>query len=180
MKRIGINKKLGKGRVRVSRTSTPNISETPAEGVTINSAHGLRLSRSWGGLQAALQNSTFILKGRWASKSDTNLNLSKSGLSVSQRTSFGTLNITNPNRSSANIFGVNLRGKKAAKIVGVLALIEFAVRATLAIFSLTLIIVRLAIYLIYLAALLLKLVTDLLIFCLSYVVSWAKRFSMRR
>ena len=91
MKRIEINKKVGKGRVRVSRTSEPNVSTSPAKGVTLNSAHGVRLSKSWGGVQTAFQNSRFILRGRWSTKTDTNVNLSKSGLSISQKTNFGML-----------------------------------------------------------------------------------------
>ena len=143
MKRIEINKKVGKGRVRVSRTSEPNLSTSPVKGVTINSAHGIRLSKSWGGVQTAFQNSRFILRGRWTSKTDTNVNLSKSGLSLSQKTNFGTLNLTNPNRSSASILGINFRGKKAAQTVAILTLIEFLFKSIWLVLSLVPIVLRL-------------------------------------
>ena len=143
MKRIEINKKVGKGRVRVSRTSEPNLSTSPVKGVTINSAHGVRLSKSWGGVQTAFQNSRFILRGRWTSKTETNVNLSKSGLSLSQKTNFGTLNLTNPNRSSASILGINFRGKKAAQTVAILTLIEFLFKSIWLVLSLVPIVLRL-------------------------------------
>ena len=142
MKRIEINKKVGKGRVRVSRTSEPNVSTSPAKGVTLNSAHGVRLSKSWGGVQTAFQNSRFILRGRWSTKTDTNVNLSKSGLSISQKTNFGTLNLTNPNRSSASILGINFRGKKAAQTIAILALLEFLFKFLMVIKSLVPLVLR--------------------------------------
>ena len=42
-----------------------------------------------------------------------NLNASKSGLSLSQTNLLRTYNFSNPNRSSANILGIEIRGKKA-------------------------------------------------------------------
>lgn len=142
MKRIEINKKVGKGRVRVSRTSSPNVSTSPVKGVTLNSAHGIRLSKSWGGVQAAFQNKRFILRGRWSTKTNTNVNLSKSGLSLSQKTNFGTLNLTNPNRSSASILGINFRGKKAAQTVAILTLLEFIFKILLLTLSLAPLVLR--------------------------------------
>lgn len=135
MKRIEINKKIGKGRVCVSRTSAPNVSVSPAKGVTVNSSRGVRLAKSWGGVQTAFQNSRFILRGRWSSKTGTNVNLSKSGLSLSQKTNFGTLNISHPGRSSASILGVNFRGRKAAQTVAVLTVMEFLFKSTLLVLS---------------------------------------------
>lgn len=146
MKRIQINKKVGKGRVRVSRTSTPNVSFAPKRGVTLNSAHGVRLSKSFKGVQLAFQNTNFILRGRWSSKGGTNLNLSKSGVSLSQRTKFGTFNLTNPNRSSANLFGINVRGKKAANALAALMVVEAIFRILLLALRTIPIVIRLAIY----------------------------------
>ena len=124
MKRIQIDKKVGPARVRVSRTGGPNVSVAPAKGVTLNSAHGLRLSKSWNGLQLALQNDNTRVRGRWSSKGGTNVNLSKSGLSLSQKTSFGTMNITNPNRSSVNVAGINMRGKKASQTLALMLVVQ--------------------------------------------------------
>ena len=124
MKRIQIDKKVGPARVRVSRTGGPNVSAAPAKGVTLNSAHGLRLSKSWNGLQLALQNDNTRVRGRWSSKGGTNVNLSKSGLSLSQKTSFGTMNITNPNRSSVNVAGINMRGKKASQTLALMLVFQ--------------------------------------------------------
>ena len=127
MKRIEINKRIGPARLRVSRTSAPNVSVNPARGVTLNSAHGVRLSRSWQGFTLALQNKRVILRGRWSHKaSGINLNLSKSGVSVSKRTALGTFNFSHPNRSSVKVAGIQLRGKNAAIIAGVSLLFEFA------------------------------------------------------
>ena len=127
IKRIEINKRIGPARLRVSRTNAPNVSVNPARGVTLNSAHGLRLSRGWRGFNLALQNKRVILRGRWSDKaSGMNLNLSKSGVSVSKRTALGTFNFVRPNRSSVRVAGIQLRGKNAAIIAGVSLLFEFA------------------------------------------------------
>ena len=46
-------------------------------------------------------------------------------LQLAERKHTGTLNLTNPNRSSASILGINFRGKKAAQTVAILTLLEF-------------------------------------------------------
>ena len=142
MKRIEINKRVGKGRVRVSRTSEPNVSTSPVKGVTLNSAHGVRLSKSWGGVQTAFQNSRFILRGRWSTKTDTNVNLSKSGLSISQKQTLEHSTLQINNRSSASILGINFRGKKAAQTVAILALLEFLFKFLMVILSLVPLVLR--------------------------------------
>ena len=130
IKRLEINKRVGPARVRVSRTSAPNVAVSPARGVTLNSAHGLRLSRGWRGFNLALQNKRVILRGRWSDRaSGLNMNMSKSGVSVSKRTALGTFNFVRPNRSSASFAGIQLRGKNAAIIAGVSLLLELAVAA---------------------------------------------------
>ena len=130
IKRLEINKRVGPARVRVSRTSAPNVAVSPAQGVTLNSAHGLRLSRGWRGFNLALQNKRVILRGRWSDRaSGLNMNMSKSGVSVSKRTALGTFNFVRPNRSSASFAGIQLRGKNAAIIAGVSLLLELAVAA---------------------------------------------------
>ena len=127
MKRIEINKRIGPARLRVSRTSAPNVSVNPARGVTLNSAHGVRLSRSWQGFNLALQNKRVILRGRWSHKaSGINLNLSKSGVSVSKRTALGTFNFSHPKRSSVKVAGIQIRGMDAAIINGIALLLQLA------------------------------------------------------
>ena len=118
MKRIELNKKIGKKtRVRVSRTGGASISTQPVKGLTLNTKHGLRVAKSYKGLQLALQGKSFRVRGRYQSKGGTALNVSKSGFSISQKVPFGTLNLTNPKRSSVNIGGLNLRGKNALPFV---------------------------------------------------------------
>ena len=127
MKRIEVNRKVGPGRVRVSRTGGANVSVQPAKGVTLNTAHGLRVAHSWSGVQLALQGKRVILRGRWAAgDGKTHLNLSKSGVSVSHKTSVGTLNIIRPNRSSVSVGGIQMRGKNAAAINAISLIFEVA------------------------------------------------------
>ncbi len=174
MKRIGINRNIRKGRARASRTSPPNISIAVTKGITLNSAHGLRLSKSWGALQTAVQNRNFILKGRWNSKSGTNLNLSKSGISISQNTSIGAFNMFDPKKSSANLVGLNIRGTKAAKLILIPTVFELVVRFFLAFISAALIILRLGIYAFYFSAISVKFCCDLIIFFFLSVGSHAR------
>ena len=117
MKRIEFNKKVTKGiRARVSRTSKPNLSIKPSRNVTFNTAHGLRLSKSFYGLTLGFQKSNSIFRGRWRFGEKLNLNLSKSGFSLSAKNRVGAINLKNPNRSSATLMGIQVRGKKALNI----------------------------------------------------------------
>lgn len=104
---------------RVSRTGGVSLrAQAKAAGVniTVNSQHGVRLSKGIGkGTQVALQNGRLQLRGRYG-KGPHKLNVSKSGLSVSSRNALGTFNWVKPNRSSAKLFGVQVRGKKAAQL----------------------------------------------------------------
>ncbi|MFO8155540.1 MAG: helix-hairpin-helix domain-containing protein [Thiohalospira sp.] len=108
--------------LRVSRTGGVALrARTRAAGInlTANTARGVRLSTSAGpGTQVAVQNGRFILRGRYKA-GPLRLNLSKSGLSLSGRNNLGAFNITNPNRSSAKIAGIQMRGRKAAQLQGV-------------------------------------------------------------
>lgn len=126
---LGIGRKDKSGRqvriehrgehVRVSRTGGEAIRKQVKVGrvnLTANSKHGIRAStRLANKTDVALQNGNFRLRGRYG-KGDTKVNLSKSGLSVSQKTGIGTLNITNPNRSSVKIAGYQVRGEAAAEL----------------------------------------------------------------
>ncbi|TVS10671.1 MAG: hypothetical protein EA419_10225, partial [Wenzhouxiangella sp.] len=124
-------------KLRVSRTggvSLRHAVRTGRIGLSANTSRGLRLSSALGrGTQVASQNGRFILRGRYG-KGPVKFNLSKSGLSASLASDVGRLNLTNPGRSSAKLFGVQVRGRKAASInagmlaaTAVVALIKMAV-----------------------------------------------------
>ena len=102
--------------LRASRTGGVSLrAQTKAAGlnVTGNTRRGIRVStRAAKGTNVAFQNGGFRLRGRYG-RGPTKLNLSKSGVSVSTKNSLGTFNWSNPNRSSAKIAGVQMRGKKA-------------------------------------------------------------------
>jgi hypothetical protein len=119
-KRVEINFALfsKKIRLRLARTTfpKPSLSWHPFRGFSLNSAHGARISKSFKGITLGFQNFDFVFRGRWSSSLfGLNLNMSKSGFSLSQTNILGTYNFSNPNRSSANILGVQIRGKKAAE-----------------------------------------------------------------
>lgn len=119
LKRIEINEKVGPGRVRASRTGGVNASVSPLKGVTLNTKHGARVSKTYKGLTLGLQNFNSVVRGRWSTKGEKiNVNLSKSGFSASAKNSLGTFNLKNPNRSSATFAGIQVRGKNAAWIAG--------------------------------------------------------------
>lgn len=117
-KRIELNTRIfGSTRFRLSRTNlpTPALSWHPFRGFSLNTRHGARVSKTFSGITLGFQNTRFTFKGRWQSNFfGLNLNASKSGFSISQRNLIGTYNFTNPNRSSANLFGIQIRGKDAA------------------------------------------------------------------
>ena len=82
-------------------------------GLTANTTQGVRGSaRLTKGTYVALQNGQFRFIGRYG-KGPVKLNVSKSGLSASYKTGVGSLNFIRPNRSSATIAGIQVRGKNA-------------------------------------------------------------------
>ena len=107
--------------LRVSRTGGVSLrAQTRAAGInaTANSRHGLRLStRLARNTQVAMQNGRFVLRGRYGSDA-ARFNLSKSGVTVSSRTGIGSLNWVRPNRSSARIAGIQVRGRNALALQG--------------------------------------------------------------
>ena len=115
--------------LRASRTGGVALrAQTQAAGVnlTANSSQGVRVSTAVGpGTQVALQNGRFVLRGRYGA-GPLRFNLSKSGLSLSAKNRLGAFNLTNPNRSSAKIGGVQLRGQKAASMQAVYLVITTA------------------------------------------------------
>ena len=119
LKRIEINEQVGPGRVRASRTGGASVSVSPLRGFTLNTKPGARVSKTYKGLTLGLQNFNSVVRGRWSTKKEgLNVNLSKSGLSVSAKNSLGTFKLKNPNRSSATFAGIQVRGKNAAWIAG--------------------------------------------------------------
>ncbi len=102
--------------LRASRTGGLALrAQTKAAGVnfTGNTAHGIRVSATpVKDTEIALQNGRFILRGRYG-RGPTKLNLSKTGLTVSTRNQLGTFNWIKPNRSSAKVAGVQVRGRNA-------------------------------------------------------------------
>jgi len=109
-----VHSKKGKLRARLSRTSGLNFSAHPFKGLTFNSKHGLRVSKTFKGLTLGFQKGNSVLRGRWSFLDDLiNINLSKSGFSMSSKSKYGTFNFKNPNRSSFKFAGIQLRGKKA-------------------------------------------------------------------
>lgn len=137
---LGIGKKDRDGRqvriehrgkhLRASRTGGVALREQIRAGglsLTANTRRGARVSMTpVRNTQVAFQNSRFVLRGRYG-KGPAKLNLSKSGVSLSARMGLGTVNVTNPGRSSAKIAGVQMRGQKAAAVNAVVALFQMLV-----------------------------------------------------
>lgn len=128
--RLQIRLKIGKvANILLSRTSGVAASLTVLKGITVNSKHGWRISKSFKGLNLAFQNKGIYLRGRWSSRSGYNLNLSKKGFSASKSFGkgsvvFGTYNFFNPKKSSLTIFGIQKRGKSVQTLAGLLAFTE--------------------------------------------------------
>ena len=124
--------KGSKFRLRGSRTSGINAAVHPLRGITLNTKHGLRASKTFKGLTLGFQRGNSVVRGRWSSKNGLfNLNLSKSGFSLSSKSKYGTYNFSNPNRSSFKFGGIQLRGKNAkglAFIATVFTLIPFLIK----------------------------------------------------
>lgn len=115
LKRIEIKAGSPKFRIRLSRTGGLNAAIHPLRGLTYNTKHGLRMSKTFKGLTLGFQGGNTVVRGRWSSENGLlNLNLSKSGFTLSSKSKYGTYNITRPNRSSFKFAGIQLRGKKAA------------------------------------------------------------------
>lgn len=112
---IKVHSDDSKLRVRASRTGGVNAAFHPLRGLTFNTKYGVRASKTFKGLTLGFQGGNTVVRGRWSTKNQLfNLNLSKSGFSLSSKNDYGTYNFTNPNRSSFKFGGVQLRGKKAA------------------------------------------------------------------
>ena len=124
--------------------------------LTANSSKGLRVStRVANGTRVALQNGRFQLIGRWRA-GPLGFNLSKTGVSASVKNRAGTFNFLKPQYSSFKFAGVQLRGKKAAQLQ-VIYMLFIASVVLLAFMA------RAAIYLLWLLALPILFVWDLLV-----------------
>lgn len=149
---LGLGKKDSDGRqvriehrgrhLRASRTGGIALREQISAGgltLTGNTQRGARVSMTPArNTQIAFQNSRFVLRGRYG-KGPVKANLSKSGLSFSAKAGLGTINITNPGRSSAKLGGIQVRGQKAAAINAVVVLFQMLVvlvRAAVALIAL--------------------------------------------
>ena len=144
---------------RASRTGSVAVRAEEKVGpvnLTANSSKGLRAStRVANGTRVALQNGRFQLIGRWRA-GPLGFNLSKTGVSASVKNKAGTFNFLKPQYSSFKFAGVQLRGKKAAQLQVIYMLITAAV-VLLAFMA------RAAIYLLWLLALPILFVRDLLV-----------------
>ena len=124
--------------------------------LTTNSSKGFRAStRVANGTRMALQNGRFQLIGRWRA-GPLGFNLSKTGVSASVKNKAGTFNFLKPQYSSFKFAGVQLRGKKAAQLQ-VIYMLFIAAVVLLALMA------RAAIYLLWLLALPILFVWDLLV-----------------
>ena len=107
--------------LRASRTGGMALrAQAKAAGVnvTANTSTGFRVSGTpMKNTQVALQNGRFVLRGRYGS-GPTKLNVSKTGATVSTRNELGSFNWIKPNRSSAKVAGIQVRGKNAAYQIG--------------------------------------------------------------
>jgi hypothetical protein len=113
-----------KVRLRASRTGGINAAYHPVRGITLNTKYGLRASKTFKGLTLGFQGGNAVFRGRWSSKNGLlNANLSRSGLSFSTKSKFGTYNWTRPNYSSFKFAGLQLRGKNASGLAFIFAVI---------------------------------------------------------
>ena len=124
--------------------------------LTANSSKGFRASiRIANGTRVALQNGRFQLIGRWRA-GPLGFNLSKSGVSASLKNKAVTFNFLKPQYSSFKFAGVQLRGKKAAKLHAIYILIMAAV-------FLIALMARIAVFVLWLAILPLLFLWDILV-----------------
>jgi len=155
--------KGSKFRVRVSRTSGINAAVHPLRGLTFNTKHGLRASKTFKGLTLGFQRGNSIVRGRWSSENGLlNLNLSKSGFTLSSKSKYGAYNISKPNRSSFKFAGIQLRGRKAAGPALIFTILTLVPTLIKSIFSL-------AASLIYALSFILMLSINILIILLRFV-----------
>ena len=114
MKRIEAScKRLEKLRIRLSRTGGLNAGGT-FRGVTLNSKHSLRVSKTFKGLTTGLQGGKLILRGRWSTSNgrSTQIYLSRGYLFQQKVVSAPTIGQTQS--FLVQVCGHSNSGKKAA------------------------------------------------------------------
>ncbi len=159
-----LHSKNSKLRIRASRTSGINTAVHPLKGISINTKHGLRLSKTFNGLTLGFQRGNSIIRGRWSSANGLlNLNLSKSGFSLSTKSKYGTYNFKNPNRSSFKFAGIQLRGKNAKGLALIFSLITLFAASIKLIFMLPIYIFRVLQFLFYILLIFGKIILNILI-----------------
>ena len=136
--------------LRASRTGGVALraqAEAAGVNVTANTSQGFRVSSTpLQNTQVALQNGRFVLRGRYGS-GPTKLNVSKTGATVSTRNALGSFNWIKPNRSSAKVAGVQVRGKNAAYLQGIYMLFIGAAMALKLLVQLLVLVFQLAVWL---------------------------------
>ena len=121
---LKVHSKNSKARLRASRTGGINGAYHPVKGITFNTKYGIRASKTFRGVTLGFQGGKAVFRGRWSSKNGLlNTNLSRSGLSFSTKSNYGTYNWTRPNYSSFKFAGIQIRGKKASGLAFIFALI---------------------------------------------------------
>lgn len=169
--------KNAKVRLRASRTGGANAAYHPVRGITFNTKYGVRASKTFKGLTLGFQGKNAVFRGRWSSKNGLlNTNLSRSGLSFSTKSKYGTYNWTKPNYSSFKFAGIQLRGKNAAGLAFIFAiltlipvLIKFAFNLLLFAFHATVFIARCCIFVLSLLFKVLVLLLRILFVLLSVI-----------
>jgi len=136
--------------LRASRTGGVALraqAEAAGVSVTANTSQGFRVSSTpLQNTQVALQNGRFVLRGRYGS-GPTKLNVSKTGATVSTRNALGSFNWIKPNRSSAKVAGVQVRGKNAAYLQGIYMLFLGAAMALKLLVQLLVLVFQFAVWL---------------------------------
>jgi len=156
--------KNSKFRVRASRTSGLNAAFHPFRGLTFNTKHGLRASKTFKGLTLGFQRGNSVVRGRWSSTNGLmNLNLSKSGFSLSSKSKYGTYNFTNPNRSSFKFGGIQLRGKNAKGLAFIATIFTLIPVLLKAIIMLPIVLFRLIEFIYFVSILIIKVIINIFI-----------------
>ena len=160
-----------KVRVRASRTGGVNAAYHPLRGLTFNTKYGLRASKTFKGLTLGVQGGNSVVRGRWSTKNQLlNLNLSKSGFSISSKSQYGTYNFTNPNRSSFKFAGIQVRGKKAAGPALFFTVLTLIPHIIAAIFNLVALLFRVCIFLIRVLMAFVPVLIDCIYFLLNLIL----------
>jgi hypothetical protein len=116
LKRIGLKATFNKFRMRLFKAGGLTGSVHSIKGLTFNTRHGLRVPKTYKGLTLGFQRDNSILRGRWSTKEGLlNLNLAKSGISLSTKSLWGNYNISHPNRSSFKFFWNSDKRKKCGR-----------------------------------------------------------------